>query len=145
MLNLKKYTSSNTKCIASARGSVKEIKSELLTQNKNNKKSQGKLSHITKENNGIPLKQLKRVGSNLNKKLADPNKYIVRKHLAEIYAKIIFKVKDIERKKRVNLPLKSIKKILEKCPTSKGDLRKIELKKLSIHGSKKSIQYDAIS
>lgn len=55
-------------------------------------------------------------------KKPDSNKHLARKYLGELYAKIIFKVKEIEKNSKPNPPQKQT---LVKCPSAKQDLRKL--------------------
>ena len=124
--------------------SVKVERNEILPKS-NTKKSMPKLKKSIKENNLAPEKQLKKLELNINRKATDPNKHIIRKHLGELYAKIMFKVKEVERKKRTSIPLKIVNKKLEKCVSSKNDLVKNTKLKSFIHKSKKSVQGNMVS
>ena len=55
------------------------------------------------------------------KKIMESQRHLARKYLGEVYSKIIFKVKDIERQKKMVMPLRSIKKVIEKCPLYRQD------------------------
>lgn len=58
----------------------------------------------TKENTKPNLKSTARVTNN---KATDPKRYLARKYLSELYAKVIFKVKTIEREKKTNTQKKA--------------------------------------
>jgi len=78
-------------------------------------------SHVAKENAKptLPSKASSSQAKNqrLYKKVINPNRRLARKYLGDLYTKVAFKVKDIER---------SSKTVLEKYPSSKQDLRKLK-------------------
>ena len=79
------------------------------------------MHNVSKENTKPNLNPIIKTIPNSNKKIAtDPKKYLVRKYLGELYTKIAFKVKEIERKKK-----DTCKKTLERCGTSKNELLKV--------------------
>lgn len=86
----------------------------------------------TKENNKIIIKPMKSA-----RKSPEPNRHIARKHLFELYSKIIYKVKEIERQKRFNENGKS--KLSVRGANSRSDLKCSPFKQ-SLHKTRKSIQ-----
>lgn len=67
----------------------------------------------------------------------DPRTHLVRKHLGDLYTKIIFKVRDMEKSKKTVQ-----KRTLEKCPSSRQELPKLHSnQKVFTHAHKKSLQY----
>jgi len=89
--------------VATARGSIQA--SRTFTEPVNHS---AKLKNTVKENK---VKHLP------NKKQKDYNCHIARKYLNELYAKILFKVRDMGKEKR--MPLKMTKRPLGKCASSK--------------------------
>ena len=69
----------------------------------------------------------------------DPIKHLIRKHLGDLYSKIMLKVKNIEKTKKPAIPPK---RILDKCGSSKRELTKSHNGlKGNGHTYKKSVQY----
>jgi hypothetical protein len=93
---MKKLSRCNVRGIATVRGSIKTSKTFTETAN-----------------NSVRLKTNVKTKQLPNKKLNDYNSRIARKHLNELYAKILFKVRDMEKEKRVLS--KVTKKTLGKC------------------------------
>eukprot|EP00826_Nyctotherus_ovalis_P042339 TRINITY_DN4341_c0_g1_i2.p2 TRINITY_DN4341_c0_g1~~TRINITY_DN4341_c0_g1_i2.p2 ORF type:complete len:114 (+),score=47.73 TRINITY_DN4341_c0_g1_i2:160-501(+) len=82
----------NVKRVATARGSIQAAKAAAKLKNASDKP----------------------------RKAANP--HIARKYLNELYAKILFKVKDMERERKV--PLRMVKRVLEKCPSLRNNISK---------------------
>lgn len=74
-------------------------------------------------------------GQKINLLKKDPRTHLVRKYLGDLYSKVMFKVKNIERNKKT-----VTKRILEKCPSSRQELHNNP--KVFAHAHKKSLQYN---
>lgn len=90
----------NVKRVATARGSIQVAKAAAKLKN-------------------VPAKSRK-----------EANPHMARKYLNELYAKILFKVKDMERERKV--PLRMVKRVLEKCPSLRGNISKKTSSKIMI-------------
>lgn len=113
------------------------------------KRSQDLLSSIPKPKIGLkrPLAKLQKHTSDLRfakenakpnlhsssskllplKKGTDTNRHVARKYLGDMYAKVMHKVRDIEKSTKTGIPQK---KTLSKCASSKQDLRKLSQSKI---------------
>ena len=96
------------------------------------KKPIAKPSQPLKENVNKPsmTKQKQKPPVDPSKKESDAKKHMARRYLGELYTKIMFKLKDIERGKKAVAPQKRPIRILEKSATCRQDLAKENSTKL---------------
>lgn len=129
--------------LKSARGGDRPTRFILDTTSKNaiegNKRGKPSMSSSKKTlDKGAKENAKLNPGQRLNLARKDPNGYVARKHLGDLYTRVIFKVRNIERSKKT-----APKKTLEKCPSSRHELPKLQSNpRVFGHAHKKSLQYN---
>eukprot|EP00826_Nyctotherus_ovalis_P005272 TRINITY_DN11184_c0_g1_i8.p1 TRINITY_DN11184_c0_g1~~TRINITY_DN11184_c0_g1_i8.p1 ORF type:complete len:341 (-),score=58.98 TRINITY_DN11184_c0_g1_i8:146-1168(-) len=127
----------------SARGSDRPTRLILDTTFKNtiedNKRGKPSMSSSKKIlDKGAKENAKSNPGQRLNLARKDPNGYVARKYLGDLYTRIMFKARNIERSKKT-----APKKSLEKCPSSRHEFPKLQSNpRVFSHAHKKSLQYN---
>lgn len=67
-----------------------------------------------------PAKSLRKTESGISKK--DPNKHAAKKYLLELYERLIYQIKDVERNKKVQSTTKKLKGAVGRCMGSRNNL-----------------------
>lgn len=86
----------------------------------------------TKEN----AKPVVKFAADSNRRSKNSRKHIARTYLGELYTRIMFKVKEIERERKTNVPLKNACKCSERTAPSRQDTSGINSLKKLIHALK---------